>query len=495
MESGRVAKRAQGYHGLVTGEPAGGRRDADEATRGSAVKLAAEVASRLLGFATMWLLLRGLGPLHGLGASEFGILGELSVYALLLAEAGELGLQALASRALVAGTLSLESLVRVRAALALLVAGLAVAGGLVHGPALALLVAWFALSGWCEFFGVALRCRGARLGEAGVLLVLRGGALVAAGLALAAGARLTGVSAALALSPLPALVLGAWRLRRSAPAPAVGGVLVAPVAVLRESFPLAVHGVLLLLSPRVEFLVLSWLLPDRQAVGLFYAALLVFWPLAMIPTAIAAGAMPALTREALQGGAAVRRRTASLLALAVAPVAIGLALVARPAAELLLGPGSSPADHAATADLLRLLCLALPALFANALLSASLIAAGRAPWLPRLTASRVLIAFALALALVPALGPRGAALGLALAEWLLVAVAAAACRRAAFAVPVLRPLGWALVACVPMALAVRGVSGSLALAVPIGALTWAASLAAAWKLLPGVVERLAEAER
>ena len=33
------------------------------------------------------------------------------------------------------------------------------------------------------------------------------------------------------------------------------------------------------------------------------------------------------------------------------------------------------------------------------------------------------------------------------------------------------------------------------LAVPVGALTWAASLAAAWKLLPGVVERVAEAER
>jgi O-antigen/teichoic acid export membrane protein len=480
----------------MTGESAGGRREAEEATRGSAIKLGAEVVSRLLGFATMWLLLRGLGPLRGLGASEFGVLGELSVYALLLAEAGELGLQALASRALVAGTLSLESLVRARSALALLVAGLAVAGGLaLDGPALALLVAWFALSGWCEFFGVALRCRGARLAEAGVLLVLRGGALLAAVLALAAGARLTGVAAALALSPLPALVLGAWRLRRSAPSPAVGGGLVSPVAVLEQSFPLAVHGLLLLLSPRVEFLVLSWLLPDRQAVGLFYAALLVFWPLAMIPTAIAAGAMPALTREALQGGAAVRRRTAALLALVAAPAAIGLVLVARPAAELLLGPGSSPADHAATAELLRLLCLALPALFANALLSASLIAAGRAPWLPRLTASRVLIALALALALVPALGARGAALGLALAEWLLVALASTACRRASFAVPVLRPLGWALVSCVPMALAVRGVSGSLALAVPVGAITWAASLAAAWKLLPGVVERLAEAER
>ncbi len=494
MESGRVAKRAQGYHGPVTGETAGGRREADDATRGSAIKLAAEVASRLVGFATMWLLLRGVGPLPGLGASDFGLLGELSVYALLLAELGELGLQTLASRALVAETLSLESLLRARAALAALVAGIAIACGVVlDGPALALLVAWFALSGWGEFLGVALRCRGARLEEAALLLVLRGGALAAAVLALALGARLAGVAAALAVSPVPALVLGAWRLRRATPS--LAGAAASPVAVLRESSPLAVHGALLLLSPRVEFLVLSWLVADRQAVGLFYAALLVYWPLSMIPTAIAAGAMPALTREALQGGAAVRRRTAALLALAAAPLAIGLALVARPVAALLLGRGSSPAEHAATGDLLRLLCLALPALFLNALLFASLIAAGRASWLPRLTSARVAVAFALAFALVPALGPRGAALGLGLGEWLLVAAAATACRRASFGVPVRQPLAWAFVACVPMALAVSGVSGSLALALPVGALTWGASLAAAWRLLPGVAQRLVEAAR
>jgi O-antigen/teichoic acid export membrane protein len=467
----------------VTGEAAGGASEASEATRGSVVKLAAEVASRLLGLATTLLLLRGLG------ASEFGVFVELSVYALLLGELGELGLSALASRALVAGTLPLRSLVRARFTLAALVAAVAllavpVAPGLaawlggrpVDGPALALLVAWFALSGWGEFLGVALRCRRAPRLEAELLLVLRGGGLLFSAAALQAGAGLRGVAAALAVSPVPALALGALRLRRTAAV--VSGPDAGPRAVLRDSAPLAVHGGLLLLSPRVEFLVLSWLLVDRQAVGLFAAALSVVWFLSMVPTAVAAGAMPALTREALHGGAAVRSRTAATLALLAAPAAVGLALVAR------------PADYATTAGSLQLMSVALPAAFLNAVLLASLIAVGRASWLPRLTAARVGMAFALAFGLVPALGPRGAALGLVLAEWLLLVLAATACRRASFVVPVARPVGGALVACVPMALAVSGVRESLALAVAIGALSWAATLAAVSWLRAGLAREL-----
>ncbi|HSD66246.1 MAG TPA: hypothetical protein VLF95_06070, partial [Vicinamibacteria bacterium] len=376
----------------MTGETARGAREANDATRGSAVKLAAEVASRLLGLGTTLLLL------WGLGASAFGVFGELSVYALLLAELGELGLQALASRALVAGTHSLRSLVRARLALGAVVAAVALGavaltpalagsrgGRPADGLALALLVGWFALSGWAEFLGVALRCRGARRLEAVVLLVLRGAALALAGAALHGGAGLRGVCVALAVSPLPAIALGAVGLRRttgSGPSPT-------PAAVLRASAPLAVHGGLLLLSPRVEFLVLTWLLPDRQAVGLFLAALNVLWFLAMVPTAVAAGAMPALTREAVHGGEAVRRRTAATLALTGAPAAVGLALVAPPVAVVLLRAGYAPADYAAVAGSLRTLSAALPALFLNALVFAALIASGRAAWLPRLTAGRV----------------------------------------------------------------------------------------------------------
>jgi putative peptidoglycan lipid II flippase len=355
-------------------------------------------------------------------------------------------------------------------------------GGPADGVALAWLVAWFALSGWAEFLGVALRCRGARRLEAALLVVLRGSALALVALFLDAGAGLRGAAAALAASPLPAIAFGAAKLRRSSGP----GASVAALSVLRESAPLAVHGGLLLLSPRVEFLVLSWLLADRQAVGLFAAALNVVWFLSLVPTAVAAGAMPALTREALGKGAAVRRRTAGTLALIAAPAAVGLALVARPVAVLLLRAGYAPADYAAAAFALRILSAALPALFLNALLFASLIASGRATWLPRLTAARVSLAFALSFVLVPALGPRGAALGFVLAEWLLLLLGWIACRSAGFEVRLARPFGWALLACVPMSLAVSGVRESLGLALTVGALTWAATLALGVRLRPAL---------
>src|SRR5512143_601189 len=197
----RLATGPQGYH-------AARERDADEATRGSAIKLAAEVASRLLTFATTALVGRGLG------AADFGRYTQLSVYAVLLAELGELGLQNLASRALVAGTHSLRALVRARRLLLVLVAAVSLAvvplapalaerlgGEVPDGTALGLLVLWYALSGWGEFLGVALRCRGARRLEALLLLALRALGLVAAAAALALDGRLRGVAAALALSP------------------------------------------------------------------------------------------------------------------------------------------------------------------------------------------------------------------------------------------------------------------------------------------------------
>ncbi len=478
----------------------GDRGEADDATRGSAVRLAAEVASRLLLFGTTVLLSRRLG------AAEWGSFGELSLYALLLAELGELGLQTLASRALVADTLSLRSLVRARlvsGALAVAVAlaalpaapalsrliaaigralGSSTPASVLDGAALAALVGWFVLSGWVEFFGVALRCRRRRRSEAVLLLVLRASGLTSVAVALLAGAALRGVAVALTLSTLPALALGSLLLRRT---PAARAPEAAPGAVLRESAPLAVHGGLLLLSPRVEFLVLILLAGGQAVVGLFLAALSVYWFLGMVPSAISAGAMPALTREALRGEGSVRRRTSATLALLAAPAGVGLALVATPLVRLVFG-----SDYAGAAAPLVVMSAGVPALFLNALMCASLVAAGRAAWLPWLTATRVTLAFGFALALVPSFAALGAAIGLVCAEWLLLALGATACRRAAFAVPVVGPVAWALLACVPMALAVDGVRANVLVAVPIGALTWAATLAAALWLAPERVRQL-----
>lgn len=469
--------------------------EADDATRGSAVKLAAEVVSRLLLFGTTLLLSRGLGP------AGYGLFAKLSAWALLLAEVGELGLQILAARVLVAGSLSWRSLVRARLALASLVLAVAMgatllgptlfeergSAGVEAGLVLALLVLWFALSGWVEFAGVALRCRRARGDEAVVLSVLRASALVLALGALAAGGGLGGVSLGLALSPLPAILLAFRRLQR---APARGAPDAAVILVLRQSAPLAVYAALLLLSPRVEFFVLTFLRDDRE-VGLFAAALLPVWFLMMVPAAIAAGAMPALTREAVgEGRDAVRHRTAGTLALLGVPAAVGLALVAEPLAGLLLRPGSAPADYAGTAGPLRIMAAAVPAMFQNALVAAALNARGHAGWLPRLVLARVVTALALAAVLVPRLGGTGAALGLVGAEWLLLAAGSAALARARFPAPLAVPLVASLAACLPMALAVSAVREHLAAAVGLGALTWAATLAAVWRLAPGAVHRV-----
>jgi O-antigen/teichoic acid export membrane protein len=457
----------------VTGEPDSPAREAREASRGSAIKLAAEAASRLLGLATTLLLIRGLG------ASEFGAFGRLSVIALLLAELGELGVQILASRALVAGTLSLRSLVRARLALAALLTAAALAGTAV-APALSPLVLWFALSGWGEFLGVALRCRGERLAEAVLLLFLRGFGLVAVALALSGGAGLVALGWALVLSTAPALAFGAWRLRQGTVAPAVPDSSVA--AVMREALPLAIHGGLLLLSPRVEFLVLSLLRGDRET-GLFLAALRVFEFLNVIPAAVVAGAMPGLTREALRGQESVRVRTAWTLAFLAAPAACGLAVIAPAVARLLLGGGYDADAYAGTAAPLRLLALALPALYMNGLLQGTLVASGRTGLLPRLTATRVAAAFVLAVPLVRAAGGVGAGLGIASAEWLLLGLSAWACARAGARVPLARPLASALAASLPMALAAWTVRERLELALPLGgALQLAVTAVAAWRL-------------
>jgi O-antigen/teichoic acid export membrane protein len=178
----------------------------------------------------------------------------------------------------------------------------------------------------------------------------------------------------------------------------------------------------------------------------------------------------------------VRERTAWTLAFLAAPAAVGLALVAGPVARVLLGPGYDAAAYAGTEAPLRLLALALPALFLNGLLLASLVAASRGPWLPRLTALRVLVALALALPLVTRAGGTGAALGIVIAEWLLLVLAARACRRAAFPIELLRPLAWAVAGALPMALAVFPAREDLTIALPLGAAVQGAVLLSARRL-------------
>ena len=475
---------------------------AAQATRGSGIRLAAELGSRVFAVATSFLLAAGLG------VEAFGLFAAVSSMAVIAAELAELGLQQTAARALVAGTLGLRDMVRARL---LLSGGLLCFTALVPfvltassslGPSrpgpwsllLPPLILYFGVSGWSEFLGVALRARGHRLAEALVLLALRAFTLAAVAAALARQATLAGLAWAHVGAATAALLLSAFLSRRAYRAPAEGmparptdhGVR----AVLRSSLPLAVNGALALVSLRVELLVVFWA-RGSWAAGLFGAAVKIVESLNGVPAAIAAGAMPALTREAMRRGesadlhgSAVRTRTAATVALLAVPAAAGLGLLA-PGVVQLLG-----ADYAGAAPALRILAFAVVALFLNCVLLHALIAAGHAPWLPRLTAVRVGFAALAAALLVPRWGVAGAAVGFLGAELLLLVLSTRACQRAGFAVPLHPPLAVALAATVPMALTVAALGAGPLVSMAAGAIVYAATLAGAWMLMRQPLLRL-----
>jgi hypothetical protein len=129
-------------------------------------------------------------------------------------------------------------------------------------------------------------------------------------------------------------------------------------------------------------------------------------------------------------------------------------------------------------------------LFMNCVLLHALIAAGRASWLPRLTALRVGFAAAVALAVVPRFGVVGAAAGFLGAEALLLVLSARACLLAGFSMPLSAPLGVALAATIPMAAAVAVVDRGTLMAAATGVLVYAATLTAGWMLLRQPLVRL-----
>ena len=282
--------------------------EAREATRGSGIRLATEVAGRALSVATTLLVALGLG------VADFGTYAALTGIAVVIAEAGDLGLQGLAVPALIARRFCLRDLLRAKLLLALLLGALAVVlpgllatlapvaasvlpfawratvlaagrGGFLLTP----LILYFGLAGWSEFLGVALRAAGRRGQEAAVILCLRVSGLLATGLAIAAGARGWGLAWAQAASVVAPILLGVWLLSRAGWG-APGDKQAPAGSVLRAAAPLAVNGGLALLSLRIE-LVAIFILKGSWEAGLFGAALKLVESLNGIPGALASGAL------------------------------------------------------------------------------------------------------------------------------------------------------------------------------------------------------------
>jgi O-antigen/teichoic acid export membrane protein len=450
-------------------------REANEATRGSALKLGAELVGRLLyGLTTTVAIPRVLG------VEGTGTFGALSAVALVAAETADLGLQGTASQALVAGTLSLRAMVRTKlliSSMVLLAAALLVPWAPVFAP----LLIFFTLAGWSEFLGLALRARGRAFLETLVIFCLRAAGLLTIGFVILLGATLPRVAWAAAVSPIPPILLAVFLLGGTKPAHAQVAPSPPPLAILRAALPLAVNGGLALVSLRIELLAVKFLRGAYEA-GLFSVALRVIEFLNGASSAICAGAMPALTREAVRGEGPVRRRTGFTAALLAAPALIGLLLVAPEVIVLLGGPAFARGGAA-----LRVMALSLLPLFLNAVLLHSLIAVGRPGLLPRLTLVRVTTATLLALVLVPRFGAMGGATGFLISEIVLLALAARACAAARFPVPVLKPILVGVLAATPMAALVAFAGAGLLVKIALGLLAYSLTLALAWRFAPEIV--------
>lgn len=443
---------------------------AREASMGSAIRLGAEIVVRFSSIvATLWLT-------RSLGVASFGAFLLALSLGLMIAELCDLGLNAITVPLIVRARANLRTLVVLKAMMTGVVAGLGavliplaswISG--VDPVVLALTTVHFLGASWIEATGSALRALGRRVEEALLLFVFR---FVLVGLVIGApfGMSVTGASRAYGLAIVPAILFGGARLlmerRRSG-----DGAPGAPMrTILRQAIPLGVNGYLAILSTRVELFLLQ-AFHGEHLVGLFGGALRIVESLLTLPSAIAAGALPSVSRDVVRGTRGAAQRTFGLVVWIGAPAATGLALCA-PDVLRVLGPG-----FVEGASALRILSVALLLCFANAALFHLLIAAGETGLVPRLTGLRVGVAVAAGLALIPHLGRSGAALSFTTAELVLFLGLIRQARGHA-ELQVLRPLGSALLACLPMVALLSLNRLSLPVSILTGALLFIATGAA-----------------
>jgi O-antigen/teichoic acid export membrane protein len=235
----------------------------------------------------------------------------------------------------------------------------------------------------------------------GVLALVGGGELPGLGLAYAVGSVLSiAVARLVANRFLEAAPVGRWAGMRET---------------YLDALPLAVAGAASLLMFRIDVLLLQWL-RDSETVGVYSAAYRPFEAALLVPVAIMAAGFPRLVRLAADGPgfrafrALVGRLGTVLLACAIGAALFGW-LAGPPLISFLFG-----APYAASGELLRILVLALPQIYLNALLTQALVALRR-PWLVAASMAAALVAnVTFNLLLIPQFGATGAAMATVIAE-------------------------------------------------------------------------------
>ncbi|MCI0406987.1 MAG: flippase [Acidobacteria bacterium] len=320
---------------------------------------------------------------------------------------------------------------------------------------------------------------GVRLGFSGLYVIL--GLLV-----LWAGWGVAGIALVLVTASATALAHSAWLLhlrihplKLSVEPSAVG-------AILKESFPLFLLGVVVLLYNQVDVVLLSFLSGDRE-VGIYAAAMKIYEAAPLIPAGVMGAVLPVLARDwavsrerfAATFGAAFR-----YLGMLSLPLAVGGTICAAAMVQLLYGLPYGP-----SAGVLRILIWAAIFSFWNHLLFGALIAMDRERTLLMIGAFGVVANVTFNLLLVPRYGALGSGTATVVTEALLFLLVLRPILRQAghgadLAVSLLRPaLSTAIMAA--LLWAIRG--RSLALLVPVGIAVYSAGLWASGAVHPAQV--------
>lgn len=458
----------------------------------STFKVLWDVLARALSFFLSVLIARHLG------AEEFGRYSVLWYMGWVAAQVTDLGLHLVVVSQLARKADALTTAVTAKVILTAL-SLTAVVAAVDFGPAtrveaetaLLLYVALLAAS-WTEFFGAILRSRGMLGLEGTALTLLRGGWLLGTLVAFSRGGSLRAIATALALAGGPALVFAVIALRvkvgrwENLWAPLASG---EARALLAQVGPVAITSVITLLYLRLDVFLLARL-DGAESAGFFSAAFRLIEALFLFSGGIMAGAFPLLASQVGTERFADLSRFVLRLLLSVAlPVACGMFLLSDGIIQFLYGAG-----YAGSAEPLRILAWALVPIYVNALTTHLLVASRRGETLVALMLIRLGVGLVVDLALIPSLGPRGAALAVVSAEGAL-SVGGLLVTRGVFSRSGLVEAGLApFASAVAMALAVLAFPVLLPLRILAGALVYGVVFFLLWRIRGERVLPLSPAE-
>jgi O-antigen/teichoic acid export membrane protein len=397
------------------------------AARGDALSaglyFGANIAAKVIGFLYFLLLARWLG------AESFGIITFVAAMAVIADTAADLGMGRLLLREAArdetrAPRLS-GQLAPVKLACALLIFALVVAAapGHFHAPepllVCAIFAVWVAASGTSILLEQVLHARGA-FGAASVARVLPGLVQLGAGwLAHVSGGTMAAFALSAACGALAYLAVILVALARAGRLPALSFVPGDTPGLVRTALPYAMVSTLLLLSFRVEFLVLGQLATPAVLgvfgiAGRFYEAALV------APIAYATVMTPRIIRAHEAGGGAVEailfQAFRAMSCGAVALAFLGLPLV-EPVTLLLL-----PAEFAGAPGLLHLMLIGYPLHALHILGASAMLALSRQTRPALVMGAAVTVQTLVAVVLTTRLGVEGTAAAVSLSAVLAAAM-------------------------------------------------------------------------